>query len=435
MGWQAEARVAPGRRRVARRRYARTLSTVLDVLTTADDGPGAQPGRPSESVAPAGPAGSATTAIATIIAADGSAPLPVGTSMLVESGGRMRGSLTGGCVEGAVLVACQEALETGRSAVHRFGYSDDDAFAVGLMCGGTIDVLVQPLDPRFAASAPPAPTPTPGQALAPAESPTAAAPAPPAAMVARVPGMQPARLPGVAAIDACEDDAVAAALTPLVPRTVLANATRQVAAMVRRGHTGLVRVAASSESAEPVELFVESHRPPAHLVICGANAFGQALVEAARPLGHRLTLCDPRPAFADPASFPGAEVVRAWPHLYLADAAESGDVDARTIICVLTHDPKIDIPTLSLALELDMAYVGAMGSRRSDRDRRAALRDAGIGDEALARLHSPIGLGLGAVTPAEVAVSILAEVIAVRERRPRVASLSDDDAPLHSPDS
>lgn len=405
---------------------------MLDVLTTADDGPAVQPGRQPESAAPAG---SAATAIATIIAADGSAPLPVGTSMLVESGGRMRGSLTGGCVEGAVLVACQEALETGRSAVHRFGYSDDDAFAVGLMCGGTIDVLVQPLDPRFATSAPAAPTPTPGQALAPAESPAASATASPAAMVARVPGPSPARLPGVAAIDTCEDDAVAAALTPLVPRTVLANATRQVAAMVRRGHTGLVRVAAAGESAEPVELFVESHRPPAHLVICGANAFGQALVEAARPLGHRLTLCDPRPAFADPGAFPGAEVVRAWPHRYLADAAESGDVDSRTIICVLTHDPKIDIPTLSLALQLDVAYVGAMGSRRSDRDRRAALRDAGVDDEALARLRSPIGLGLGAVTPAEVAVSILAEVIAVRERRPRVTSLSDDDAPLHSPES
>ncbi|MCD2262222.1 XdhC family protein [Dietzia aurantiaca] len=402
---------------------------MLDVLTTADDGPAVQPGRPSESAAPAGPA---ATAIATIIAADGSAPLPVGTSMLVESGGRMRGSLTGGCVEGAVLVACQEALETGRSAVHRFGYSDEDAFAVGLMCGGTIDVLVQPLDARSAA-APAAPTPTPGQALAPAESPAASAPAPPAAMVARVPGTQPAPLPGVATIATCEDAAVAAALTPLVPRTALANATHQVAAMVRRGHTGLVRVAASSESAEPVELFVESHRPPAHLVICGANAFGQALVEAARPLGHRLTLCDPRPAFADPASFPGAEVVRAWPHLYLADAAESGDVDSRSIICVLTHDPKIDVPTLSLALQLDVAYVGAMGSRRSDRDRRAALRDAGVDDESLARLHSPIGLGLGSVTPAEVAVSILAEVIAVRERRPRVTSLSDDDAPLHSP--
>lgn len=198
--------------------------------------------------------------------------------------------------------------------------------------------------------------------------------------------------------------------------------------MVKRGHTGLVRVAAP----EPVDLFVESHQPPAHLVICGANAFGRALVEAARPLGYRITLCDPRPAFADPASFPGAEVVRAWPHHFLADAVDSGHIDSRSIICVLTHDPKVDIPTLGLALRLDVAYVGAMGSRRSDHDRRAALRDAGVGEHGLTRLHSPIGLGLGAVTPAEVAVSILAEVIAVREHRDGVTSLSAGDAPLHT---
>lgn len=378
---------------------------MLDALTVAAEisaDPGVQP----------------RIAIATIIAADGSAPLPVGTSMLVTSGGGIRGSLTGGCVEGAVLVACEEALESGHSSVHRFGYTDDDAFAVGLMCGGTIDVLVQPLDSG------PVPPGRDDQ---------------PVAMVTRVPGPAPARLPEIAALSGSEEEAVAAALASLVPPEVLAGATEQIAGMVRRGATGLVRVAAPRGSAsptysvEPVDLFVESRHSPAHLVVCGANAFGRALVDAAGTLGHRITVCDPRPAFADPASFPGAEVVRAWPHRYLADASDDGDLDARSMVCVLTHDPKIDVPTLSLALSLDVAYVGAMGSRRSDRDRRAALRDAGVGEDALARLHSPIGLGLGAVTPAEVAVAILAEIIAAREQRHPVTPLSGDDAPLHSP--
>lgn len=404
---------------------------MLDVLTIAGElpaDPGLQPG----------------IALATIIGADGSVPRPVGTSMLVEAAGTIRGSLTGGCVEGAVLEACREALETGFSAVHRFGYSDDDAFAVGLMCGGTIDVLVQPLASRVVPLLPGGRSVEPGSERSdePGSERSVESSAETAvAIVARVPGPEPTRLPGVAAIPGGGEGAVATALEPLVPPEVLDNAAGQVAAMVGRGSTGLLRVAAPGGSAvsdysmAPVDLFVESRRPPAHLVVCGANAFGQAIAEAARPLGHRITVCDPRPAFTDPAAFPGAEVVRAWPHRFLADASEAGDIDSRSMICVLTHDPKVDVPTLSLALTLDVAYVGAMGSRRSDRDRRAALREAGVDEDALARLHSPIGLGLGAVTPAEVAIAIVAETIAVREQRTHVAPLSGDDAPLHSPEA
>src|SRR5699024_8921450 len=272
--------------------------------------------------------------------------------MLVEGTGAVRGSLTGGCVEGAVVVACEEALETGASAVHRFGYSDSDAFAVGLMCGGTIDVLVQSLPSGLA------PRPR-GETGAGADGVSA--------MIARLPGSTPGRLPGIAAVSDSHEAAVAAALTPLVPADVLDTATRLTLAMIRRGDTGLLRLAAAQGaghapgtgqadgSAAPVELFVESHRPPAHLVVCGANAFGQALVAAARPLGHRLTVCDPRPAFADPASFPGAEVVRAWPHHFLAGAAEAGDIDSRSMVCVLTHDPTVDVPALTLPPGLDVA--------------------------------------------------------------------------------
>ncbi|WP_299304327.1 XdhC family protein [uncultured Brachybacterium sp.] len=382
-------------------------------------------------------------AVATIVATQGSVPRPVGTSMLVGADGSLHGSLSGGCVEGAVLEACQEAMETGDAAVHRFGFSEEDAFAVGLMCGGSLDVLVQPFTP------PSAEDPEPARELL---GPTADG-RPPAAYVAQVP--RDAAPPLAALVPGAGPDEVRRSLAPLLPGAQLADAVSQVAGMIREGRTGTIRLAPQnrsaprsegvppsedtpagegarpSEDAPPSELFVESRTRPAHLVVLGANAFGQALVEAARPLRLRITLCDPRPAFTDPASFPGAEVVRAWPHRFLADAAQRGDLDPRSMICVLTHDPKVDVPALSAALELDVAYVGAMGSRRSDRDRRAALREAGVGEEALARLRSPIGLDLGADTPAEVAVSILAEILAVRAARGTVEPLRDGSGPLH----
>lgn len=372
-------------------------------------------------------------AIATIIAAEGSVPRPIGTSMLVDEAGTIVGSLTGGCVEGAVLEACQEALATGGAAVQGFGYSDEDAFTVGLMCGGRIDVLIQTLtsgDPGLRSE-------TGGRE--------------PAAVVLRLPSADdaPATTAAVttatvadatsatttaAAIsaDSGEEsagpsaDALALILNPLVPEAVVETAAQRVGAFVRSGRTGRIRLAPPEGGSEPIELFVETRIRPAHLVVVGANAFGHALVEAARPLGLRITVCDPRPAFTDPTSFPGAEVVRAWPHRFLAEAADAGELDARSLICVLSHDPKVDIPTLSAALDLGVAYVGAMGSRRSDRERRSALREAGVEDTALARLHSPIGLDLETFTPAEVAVSILAEILAVRGGRRQVVPLSGE---------
>lgn len=394
-------------------------------------------------------------AVATIVSVEGSVPRPVGTSMLVDAEGSIHGSLSGGCVEGAVLEACQEALETGASALHRFGVSEDDAFAVGLMCGGSLEVLVQPFEPGDADRSP---LPHPAQMTA------GAAAEEPAAIVMRLPARAPrhpvgaaaggqptdglttdgqttdgtvpvgsasvgSEVPGVAVI--ADRDEVASALAPLVPHQALDAATSQAATMIRSGRTGTIRLAPPDGRGEPIELFIESRTRPAHLVVFGANAFGQALVAAARPLDLRITLCDQRPAFADPASFPGAEVVRAWPHRFLAEASGRGDLDERSMICVLTHDPKVDVPALSAALEIGAAYVGAMGSRRSDRDRRAALREAGVSPEAMARLRSPIGLDLGAVTPAEVAVAILAEILAVRANRSAVEPLRDGEGPLH----
>ncbi|WP_169253064.1 XdhC/CoxI family protein [Brevibacterium sp. 'Marine'] len=350
-------------------------------------------------------------AVATIIATEGSVPRPAGTSMLVDAADGIFGSLTGGCVEAAVFEACRDALATGDASVQGFGYSDEDAFAVGLMCGGRIDVLIQPFR---------------------SGCPVLRSDSEPAAMVLRLPSddaWAPAAAVSAAAVDGStgqSTDSLAVSLEPLVPDAVVETAVQRVGAFIRSGRTGRVRLAPPEGGREPIELFVETRITPAHLLVVGANAFGLALVEAARPLGLRITVCDPRPAFADPASYPGAEVVRAWPHRFLVEAAATGELDDRSMICVLSHDPKVDIPTLTAALDLDVAYVGAMGSRRSDRHRRAALREAGVESPALARLHSPIGLDLETFTPAEVAVSILAEILAVRGGRRRVVPLSGD---------
>jgi len=161
---------------------------------------------------------------------------------------------------------------------------------------------------------------------------------------------------------------------------------------------------------EPVDLLVEVSTPPPRLLIFGALDFAAALSEVGALLGHRVTVCDPRPVFATEARFPAAEVVVDWPHRYL-DRTETDD---RTAVCVLTHDPKFDIPVLTRALRMRMAYVGAMGSRRTHAERVALLRQAGVTAAELSRLRSPLGLDLAARTPAETAVSIAAEIIAVR---------------------
>jgi len=166
--------------------------------------------------------------------------------------------------------------------------------------------------------------------------------------------------------------------------------------------------------------------------VFGANDFGAALVPAAQLLGYHVTLCDARLAFAGQERFASAqEVVAEWPHRYLAAEAAAGRLDARTVVCVLTHDPKFDLPLLETALRLDLAYVGAMGSRRSHDQRMESLLASGVTPEEAARLHSPIGLDLGAVTPAEVAVSIAAELVASRSRSARGLSLKHGSGPIH----
>ncbi|WP_265520817.1 XdhC family protein [Oerskovia flava] len=363
-------------------------------------------------------------AVATIVGASGSVPRPVGTAMAVRVDGRVVGSLSGGCVEAAVHAACLRAISVGRACREAFGYSDADAFAVGLTCGGTLDVHVQPLDPTH-------PTPLVTDLARHARDGAGDAPT---ALVRRIDttGTTGVLLRG-AAIGSAE---IAAALGGLVEPSALESVARQVDAALRTGGTAVVRAASrdardGSEQDAPVTLLVETRRPAPRLVVAGANDFAGALVRAASLLGYRITLVDAREVFADAGRYREAEVVVEWPDAYLAREHAAGRVDERTAVVVLTHDPKFDVPLLRLALGLPLAYVGAMGSRRAHAQRVEALRAEGVADADLARLRSPVGLDLGAVGPEEVAVSICAELVAARHGRATVAPLSAGDGPLH----
>ncbi|WP_336727101.1 XdhC family protein [Cellulosimicrobium cellulans] len=382
-------------------------------------------------------------AVATVVAASGSVPRPVGTAMAVRADGAVLGSLSGGCVEGAVHAAALDAIASGASHRETFGYSDEDAFAVGLSCGGTLDVHVQPV--------------LPGDDAARALAAVVARPdggGAPVALVRRIDGSRRT----AALVDdpaTASEHAVAAAIRDLVGPDALDAATAQVVAVLRAGGTATVHAAhgapgaAASPSShpgpdrapahadacdevEPVTLLVETRLPAPRFLVCGANDFAGALVRHVRLLGYRVTLVDAREVFADARRFPEAEVVVEWPDRYLATEAGAGRIDTRTAVAVLTHDAKFDVPLLRLALDLPLAYVGAMGSRRSHAQRVAALRAEGVTEAALARLRSPIGLDLGAVTPEEVAVSITAELVATRHGRAAVVPLSGTDGPIHA---
>ena len=383
-------------------------------------------------------------AVATVVGTSGSVPRPMGTSMMVSESGDILGSLSGGCVEGAVVQAALEAMHDGGTRLEQFGYSAADAFAAGLTCGGELEVHIEPLDALDGTYSEWLHQP----------------PGSPVALIRRVDlnGSGAVVIPDPATFRATESAELAALLGLGGRGAALAAAAAQLEPLLRGGRTGLVRLAPAGgcfagqsgpagtsrpanpvvPQPEPVTLLVESRLPPPRMLVVGANDFGAALVPAAKLLGYRVTLVDARPAFAAQSRFESADdVVTDWPHRYLAAEAAAGNIDSRTAICVLTHDPKFDIPLLKEALALDMAFVGAMGSRRSHRQRVDELLAAGVAPERLGRLHSPIGLDLGAVTPAEVAVSITAELIAARTVAaggvPSCTPLRDGAGPIHSP--
>ncbi|KRE20974.1 XdhC family protein [Agromyces sp. Soil535] len=352
-------------------------------------------------------------ALATVTAVSGSAPRDPGASMIVDADGRVTGSVSGGCVEGAVFELCERVLAGSGVERGRFGIEDESAFAVGLSCGGEIDVFVQPADPTLLSAEPF------DRALAGASSGLATLVAGPSRMLGRVvvPGA-----PDGFRVGALDDGELARAG---VHGVSAARIEAELDRRIRSGRSGLVRFECDGDD---LVFFCESRLAPPRMVIFGAVAFAQALSAAAALLGYRVSVCDPRIPFATPERFPAAhEVVAEWPSDYLARL----DVDERTVVCVLGHDAKTDVPLLALALSLPVAYVGALGSRRTHEERIRMLRDAGVGDGGLSRLHSPIGLDLGAATPEETAVSILAEVIAARTGRD-ARPLGETSGPIHA---
>ncbi|WP_028800270.1 XdhC family protein [Streptomyces sp. 142MFCol3.1] len=439
-------------------------------------------------------------AVATVVAVGGSAPRGPGAALAVDSDGTAIGSVSGGCVEGAVYDLCVEALQDGRVALERFGYSDEDAFAVGLTCGGVLDVLVMPVRADTPALAGWLAAAARGEAVAlarmtkgPAEllggallvhadgsyagtltdgslrSGSAAA----GGLSGSAPGTGPERdalgagsprsatptgpkpdatetelnrdatavevnryvvqaEPERDALEAgSERDTVAGASWPReggVGAALEATAAAEARAMLDGGRTGTVEISEDGANCPGgVTLFVESSVPPPRMIVFGAVDFAAALVRAGKFLGHHVTVCDARPVFATRNRFPEAdEVVVDWPHRYLRNTA----TDHRTVLCVLTHDAKFDIPLLEAALRLPVAYVGAMGSRRTHEDRERRLREAGLTDRELARLRSPIGLDLGARTPEETALSIAAEIVASRRGGSGVP-LTGNGLPIH----
>ncbi|GJF24306.1 XdhC family protein [Streptomyces sp. HO565] len=354
-------------------------------------------------------------AVATVVAVGGSAPRPPGAALAVDAGGTVIGSVSGGCVEGAVYELCRQSLEDGRAVLERFGYSDEDAFAVGLTCGGVIDILVTPVradDPARPAVAAALAAAARGEAVA----------------LARIVG-GPAELLGRALAVRPDGSRTGGFGThPELDRTVAAEA----GAFLDAGRTGTLEIGEQgSRCGAPLTLLVESSLPAPRMIVFGAIDFASALARVGTFLGYHVTVCDARPVFATRARFPDAdEVVVEWPHTYL----KRTDVDARTVLCVLTHETKFDVPLLELALRLPVAYVGAMGSRRTHLDREERLREAGVTDRELARLRSPIGLDLGARTPEETALSIAAEIVAARRGGSGV-SLTGAHTPIHHEDA
>ncbi|MEU2925783.1 XdhC/CoxI family protein [Streptomyces sp. NPDC007251] len=350
-------------------------------------------------------------AVATVVTVGGSAPRGPGAALAVDGAGTVIGSVSGGCVEGAVYDLCLEALRTGESVLERFGYSDEDAFAVGLTCGGTIEVLVTPVSGRAPARA----------VLAAAVA--AAARRRPAALARVVRG--PGELLGRALLvrhDGTYEGALGS--HPELDRTAAAEARL----LLEAGRTGTVEISEDgSHCPGGLTLLVESNVPPPRMIVFGAVDFASALARAGKFLGYHVTVCDARPVFATRARFPDAdEVVVDWPHRYLRRTG----TDARTVLCVLTHDAKFDVPLLKLALAMPVAFVGAMGSRRTHEDRNRRLRAEGVSERELARLRSPIGLDLGARTPEETALSIAAEIVAARRGGTGVP-LTGSGTPIH----
>jgi xanthine dehydrogenase accessory factor len=344
-------------------------------------------------------------ALARVVGVEGSGPRLPGAAMAVSEDGEVAGSVSGGCVEGHVVTEALGVLEAAASKLLTYGIADEDAFAVGLTCGGTIHVFVQPLDwSIYEASR---------DAIR-AEDPAALAtivegPGPGATVLLR---------PGVVATGSLGDPD----LDRVVARDALAELAAGITTMRHYGFHGEAR-------RQDVAVFIESFAPPPQLFVFGAVDFTAARVKVAKVLGYRVTVCDARAVFATHQRFPQADdVVVDWPDRYLAKVG--ADLGPRDAVCVLTHDHKFDVPAILAALDTDVGYLGAMGSRRTHTDRLARLREASVDEARLEQVMAPIGLDIGARTPEETAISICAEIIASRTGR-SAPSLRATEGPIH----
>jgi xanthine dehydrogenase accessory factor len=335
---------------------------------------------------------SETFGLATVVQTFSSAPREPGAAMAVSATGEVVGSVSGGCVEGAVYELASEVTATGQPVLRRYGISDNDAFAVGLTCGGIIDIFVEPASrERFGAL---------GEIAAAVRAGTPVA----VATIIEGPGeigsrriiWEGERSDGTLGAGDRLDEAV----------------DDDARGMLAQGLTAVRRYGPDGERRrDELAVFVQSFAPAPRMLVFGAIDFAAAVAKAGKFLGYRVTVCDARPVFATATRFPDAdEVITDWPHRYLSGIS----TDDRTVICVLTHDPKFDVPLLEVALRRPAAYIGAMGSRRTHEDRLARLREAGVAEAEIARLRSPIGLDLGARTPEETAIAIAAELIQLR---------------------
>jgi len=342
---------------------------------------------------------------ATLVEAIGSAPLDPGAEMLVDDSGRIEGSVTGGCVEGALVEEAQSILAGAPPRVASYGISDQQAVDVGLMCGGTVKVFVRELQAREALAAVRAETDE-GR---------------PVALATLLDGRSAGATMAVLAhgVEGGLDH------TPLLDD----NVARDARGFLDEGRSTIRRYSATGETmGSDLRVAIHAFATPPRMVVFGAIDFSAALAAIATQIGYRVTIVDARRAFAQSPRFSEhAEIVISWPAEYL----DGEEIGARDAVLVFTHDPKFDEPALIAALASGAGYVGALGSRRTHADREERLRAAGVAEEALRRISSPCGLDVGARTPAETAIAVLGEILALRSDR-RGGRLAEAHGPIHS---
>ncbi len=320
--------------------------------------------------------------IATVTTTWGSAPRRQGAKMAFKADYAMVGSVSNGCIESAVMDEGFLSFKAGRGRLLEYGLSDEDVMAVGLSCGGQIRVFVEPLDAQWWACLEP--------------------------MV---------REHNVAyTVTALEGSMIGekvlfdGTMTPIYQTANVPTKTVEEWARLALGLTESQEIQTSDHV-----VFVDAHMPPPHLVIIGGAHVAMPLHTMAKTLGFRVTLIDPRPAFASAERFPQVDRII---HQYPDDALDALKLDQHTYMAVLAHDPKIDDPALLTALQTDIRYIGVMSSKRAHQDRAARLREKGVSNEQLARLHTPVGLKIGSKTPEEIALSVMAEIVAEKNKTP-----------------